>query len=249
MYASSVDLTVDGVSRVPGASDLATVVFETDTDSTSTIKDSTGNILWAGPAYAGSPNSATFTVSGSAAIGGLTIVATTSLTYPAGAQVQVYDFVLGTGAETFSIPATTYSITFSGNGADNPDAMLTDMMSLTYDQNTTLVSNAYMREGYTFEGWNTLVDGTGTSHTNEASVINLTGEEEGAVTLYAQWTEVSTPIITDDTATTEETAALSTGATTTLAQTEDTKFVWTLLILGVIVAASISLLVLRKKVQ
>jgi uncharacterized repeat protein (TIGR02543 family)/LPXTG-motif cell wall-anchored protein len=262
MYESAaVDITVGSVSRVPGTSDQATVVFETDTDKDIAIKDTLGATLWSGLALAGVPVSTAppLTVQSSAAISGLTIATSTysSLTYPAGVQVQVYNTVSGTEAETFSIPATTYSIVFDGNGADNSDAMLTDTMSLTYDQSTTLVSNAYTREGYTFEGWNTLAGGTDASYANEASVINLTGVEGGVVTLYAQWTEVSTPGTTDDNATTEEdtsaataTAAQSSGTTsTTLPQTADSSFPWSLLMMGAILSGAVSLIALKKRVH
>jgi hypothetical protein len=105
MYAPTVNLTVGGAHRVSGTSDQATVNFQVDTTSTITIKDSAGNILWEGQANAGTPVSAAFTVEGSAAISGLTIVATPSVTYPAGALAQVYNTVSGTGTETFSVPA------------------------------------------------------------------------------------------------------------------------------------------------
>jgi uncharacterized repeat protein (TIGR02543 family) len=250
MYAPSVDLAIDSSSRVSGTSDQATVVFEADTDCTVTIKDSSGSTLYEEPASAGTPVSATFTVEEGAAIGGLTIVATASIPYPADTEVRVYNSALGTDSETFSVLATTYSIAFDGNDADNPDAMLLDTMSLTYDQSATLVSNAYTREGYTFEGWNTLVDGTGTSLVDEASAVNLIGTEEGVVILYAQWTEVITPGTTEETATTADAVSLPTGTTsTTLAQTADSLFPWMFLILGAVVTAGISLQVLRKKVQ
>jgi uncharacterized repeat protein (TIGR02543 family) len=225
MYAPTVDLTVGGASRIPGTSDQATIVFEADTDSTVTVKDSAGTTLCEEQASAGTPSSATFSVQEGAAESGLTIEATTSLTYPAGVQVRVYNTVSGTDRETFSVLATTYSITFNGNNADNPDAMLTDTMSLTYDQSATLISNAYMREGYTFEGWNTVQGGSGIHNADSATVTNLSNLEEGTVTLYAQWEENS--VVTENPAITEDPSSdiwVSTGANPTgykLAQTSD----------------------------
>jgi hypothetical protein len=257
------EITVDSSSRVPGTSDQATVVFETDTDSTVTIKDSAGNTLWVGPAYAGSPNSATFTVQEGVSIGGLTIETAASPTYPAGVEARPYNTVSGTDSATFDVPAATYSIVFVCNFADNPNAMLTDTMFLTYGQSDTLVCNAFMRAGYTFECWNTLAEATGTRFANEASVISLTAVEEGVVTLYAQWEEESDPIIPEDpdiaedetsvakqTSTAKETSTQSSGTTSAkLAQTADTLFAWTLLALGVVAFAGVSLIVLRKKEQ
>lgn len=45
-----------------------------------------------------------------------------------------------------------------------------------------LRSNTFTRTNYTFKGWNTKPDGTGTSYNNNA-YINLSSD----VTLYAQW--------------------------------------------------------------
>ncbi|MBR2998311.1 InlB B-repeat-containing protein [Candidatus Saccharibacteria bacterium] len=52
---------------------------------------------------------------------------------------------------------------------------------------TPLTTNAFTApEGYTFVGWNTKQDGTGTSYTNTQSVTNLT-TAGNTITLYAQW--------------------------------------------------------------
>lgn len=47
---------------------------------------------------------------------------------------------------------------------------------------TPLLSNPFTRENYTFDGWNTAADGSGTSYADGAS-ITLTAD----TTLYAQW--------------------------------------------------------------
>ena len=57
---------------------------------------------------------------------------------------------------------------------------------------TALTRNAFNRNGYTFSGWNTVANGSGTSYTNAQSV-SLTGN----ITLYAQWTRNSTPSYND----------------------------------------------------
>ncbi len=49
----------------------------------------------------------------------------------------------------------------------------------------SLKENAYIREGYTFTGWNTKADGTGLSYSNMAEVDTSAWTEN--VTLYAQW--------------------------------------------------------------
>ena len=60
--------------------------------------------------------------------------------------------------------------------------------SFTYDVAQALTANAFTKTGYTFTGWNTAADGTGTAYANEAEVKNLL--TEGSITLYAQWKRV-----------------------------------------------------------
>ncbi len=52
---------------------------------------------------------------------------------------------------------------------------------------THLSKNTYTRVGYEFTGWNTRPDGRGTSFMDGAEILNLTTEDDGVVTLYAQW--------------------------------------------------------------
>ena len=66
----------------------------------------------------------------------------------------------------------------------NPATVFT---TLTYDVPTELISDAYDRNGFVLTGWNTEADGSGTAYESNASVKNLTAEDNGTVTLYAQW--------------------------------------------------------------
>ncbi len=77
----------------------------------------------------------------------------------------------------------TYTIVFNNNGGSGTMATL----DCTYDVNKTLTANSFTRTGYTFTGWNTAANGSGTSYTNGQSVNNLTTENGATVTLYAQW--------------------------------------------------------------
>lgn len=74
---------------------------------------------------------------------------------------------------------STYTVHFNGNGANS--GSMSDMVCY-YDTDYTLTPNAYMRTGYTFTGWNTAADGTGTAYKDKQSFKNL-----GDITLYAQW--------------------------------------------------------------
>ena len=79
--------------------------------------------------------------------------------------------------------ANTYTVTYNGNG--NTDGSTTSS-SHTYDTAKNLTKNGFTKTGYTFAGWNTKADGTGTAYLDEASVTNLA--TSGNVNLYAQWT-------------------------------------------------------------
>ena len=80
--------------------------------------------------------------------------------------------------------ANNYTIKYDGNAADS--GSMSDQ-PMAFDVAANLTNNAYTRTGYTFTGWNTYADGSGTSYTNGESVKNLTNVEAGTVTLYAQW--------------------------------------------------------------
>ena len=79
--------------------------------------------------------------------------------------------------------ANTYTIKFKANGGTGTMASKT----MTYDTAATLTKNAFTRSGYTFAGWSTSKNGSA-EYKNKASVINLSSENKGSVTLYAVWT-------------------------------------------------------------
>lgn len=77
--------------------------------------------------------------------------------------------------------ANGYTIAYNSNGGSGS----VGNSSMTYDKAANLNSNSFTRTGYTFNGWNTKADGSGTAYADKASVKNLaTG---GTVTLYVQW--------------------------------------------------------------
>ena len=82
----------------------------------------------------------------------------------------------------------TYTIKYDGNGSTGGS---TASSSHTYDTAKALTANGYTRTGYSFNGWNTKADGSGTAYADNASVKNLTTANGGMVTLYAQWTKNS----------------------------------------------------------
>ena len=86
---------------------------------------------------------------------------------------------------TGTFTANTYTVHFdpvipvNGEMADQ---------SFTYDDEAkALTKHNFSTTTGEWLGWNTKPDGTGTSYTDEQEVRNLTAENGGTVTLYAQW--------------------------------------------------------------
>lgn len=80
--------------------------------------------------------------------------------------------------------ANKYTVKFNANGGSGTMASKT----YTYGKSYTLPDNGFTKSGdYTFTGWNTKADGSGTVYDDKASVTNLSAKSGGTVTLYAQW--------------------------------------------------------------
>lgn len=77
----------------------------------------------------------------------------------------------------------TYQIKFNKNG-ENVEGTMSNQI-ITYDVETNISDILYTKEGYTFTGWNTNADGSGSGYSNKDKVKNLL--TEGTLTLYAQW--------------------------------------------------------------
>ncbi len=79
--------------------------------------------------------------------------------------------------------ASSYNVTFDSNtGSGTMTAQAID-----YDDSAALTANTFSKTGYTFDGWNTASDGSGTAYSDTASfTMNVEG-----ITLYAQWTASS----------------------------------------------------------
>ncbi|WP_261808006.1 fibronectin type III domain-containing protein [Paenibacillus sp. N3.4] len=80
---------------------------------------------------------------------------------------------------------STYTVSYSGNGSTG-GSVPTD--SGTYEQGTSVTvlgnTGSLSKTGYTFAGWNTALDGSGTNYAASAAFNMGTAN----VTLYAQWT-------------------------------------------------------------
>ena len=79
---------------------------------------------------------------------------------------------------TSTPPVTQYTVTYDANGGKGAMASQT----VNAGGSVTISANAFTRSGYTFTGWNTASDGSGTSYT-VGQQVSLTNN----LTLYAQW--------------------------------------------------------------
>ena len=92
-----------------------------------------------------------------------------------------------------SAPACSYTVTFNGNG-NTGGSMSAQKFNCGEAQ--ALTANAFTKTGHTFAGWNTEVNGSGASYSNQQSVSNLADNGE-TITLFAQWTAKTSTISFD----------------------------------------------------
>lgn len=99
------------------------------------------------------------------------------------------------GETETSTEEAVYSVTvsFQKNGGKGSMANMTVSSNA---QTNTLTKNTFKRTGFTFGGWNTQANGTGTSYADQADVTQLATKENNGqvITLYAQW-KVNAPTI------------------------------------------------------
>ena len=79
-----------------------------------------------------------------------------------------------------------YTVTYDKNSTDVTGQVPTDSTKYIYNQDVTVKGqNNLVRQGYTFNGWNTEADGSGTLYAVDATFKMPANN----VTLYAQWLE------------------------------------------------------------
>ena len=106
-----------------------------------------------------------------------------------------YALTTATASVTVSAPAS-HTVTFEGNGSTG-DAMASEQESAA----TPLTVNTLTRSGYTFTDWNTATDGSSTAYAGGAT-YSFTAD----LTLFAQWTIIDPPSITNISPTSGSTA-------------------------------------------
>ena len=94
----------------------------------------------------------------------------------------------GSASTTFPIRWSNYTVRFHSNGSIAIPATGTmSDQSFQYGVAQNLTANAFSREGFTFIGWDTAPDGSGTAYTDGQSVSELTPTDGAVIDLYAQW--------------------------------------------------------------
>ena len=200
VYGQSAALTSNGYTKTghtftgwatsQANADAGTVAYANGGNFTMNTTGATIYAVW-------SINSYTITFNANGGTGGWSEsrVYNSALTAPAVTRTG-YTFTSWSPAVPATVPAAnstytaqwtanTYTVTYNGNGADGGS---TANSSHTYDAAKNLTANGYTKTGYTFAGWNTAADGSGTAYTNSQSVTNLTSVNGATVTLYARWT-------------------------------------------------------------
>ena len=109
-----------------------------------------------------------------------TVLITADLTDAAGnAATQA------TGKLTKDTVNPTFTVTYNGNG-NTSGSVPTDSTNPESEQTVTILGNSgsLVKTNYTFTGWNTLANGTGTTYTQGQILIMPSTN----ITLYAKWT-------------------------------------------------------------
>lgn len=93
---------------------------------------------------------------------------------------------------TSFLGGSTYSVAYDGNGNDSGSVPV-DVNTYNSGDLVTVLGNtgSLGLTGYTFNGWNTAIDGSGTSYLG-GNTFNISSN----TILYAQWLNTSPPIIT-----------------------------------------------------
>ena len=80
-----------------------------------------------------------------------------------------------------------YTVTYDANFVEVAQRIDNESVTGVYDLTWTVTAdeNAFVRPGYTFTGWNTAADGTGTAYA-PSEILNL-ASENNTLTLFAQW--------------------------------------------------------------
>ena len=174
-------ISISGTSAVAGGGSSYSITYNCDggTVCPSTVASATAlpnplpsGLTKSGYAFAGWFTDADKTV---AAVAGASIAANTTL---------------------YAKWTPTYTVTYNGNGNTGGTAPSDASSPYTAGSNVTVLGNtgSLVKTGYTFDGWNTADDGSGTNYAVGATISSIAAN----TTLYAKWVEDSCtdPVLT-----------------------------------------------------
>ena len=126
-------------------------------------------------------------------LGDVTVTFKIQMYGPTGKGVRLRNYSV-TGTPSGGETPTTYTVSYNANGGTGT---MTDSDSpYTAGATVTVLGNEFTRTDYEFDHWNTAADDSGTSY-DEADTFTINAN----TTLYAQWTENTTPTPSGITAT------------------------------------------------
>ena len=158
------------ISNIPtgGASELTLTYKSNNTKSSVTCSTS-------GASISGSSKSYTITTGGAETI---------TLVFGCSGNTRIDDVSLtvktaGSGGDTPT--PTTYTVSYNAN--EGSGTMTDSNSPYNSGATVTVLNNSFTRDGYTFAGWNTAANGSGTDY-SEGNTFSISAN----TTLYAQWT-------------------------------------------------------------
>lgn len=100
------------------------------------------------------------------------------------------DYIRGVESDVtaYAIWGDVFTVTYNANGGTGTMSTQQGVQFVGH----TVVANGFTRDGYSFTGWNTKSDGTGTSYAVGDILENMDNDYNlvsTSVTLYAQWTQ------------------------------------------------------------
>ncbi|WP_049790019.1 Ig-like domain-containing protein [Paenibacillus sp. JDR-2] len=184
--------------------------------------DTLRNVMYGNGMYVASGNLGTMRISSSDGLNWLSQASGTSKglygsVYAKGTYMTVG--LSGTIMQTDLLPVTTYTVTYSGNGATS-GSLPADNGLYEQGELVTVLGNtgSLARTDFTFAGWNTEADGSGTDYAPGTDFMMGTGN----VTLYANWTANPPVPAVNSVSVSPDTASVEQGSSKQLAATVDT---------------------------
>ena len=171
-------------------------LFDSLSHTITAAAGSNGSITDEGETYVGWKNDKSYTATAATGylIEALT-VDTGGVSAASGLATYTYTFemVMADHEISVSFEPISYTVAFNANGGSGSMGS----QAMTYGTSAALTANAFTRTGYTFAGWSTKADGSGTAYADGQSVKNLTTTDGATITLYAQWEPIAYTIAFD----------------------------------------------------